>query len=89
MSEGPAKTFLQIRYTSANRHLRKYSIWGRLGGSVVRVSDFSSGHDLAVHEFEPHIGPLLSAQSPFRILCLPLSAPASLVPSLSLSLKNK
>ena len=29
---------------------------GHLGGSVGWVSNFSSGHDLMVHEFEPHIG---------------------------------
>ena len=30
--------------------------WGHLGGSVGRASDFGSGHDLAVREFEPHVG---------------------------------
>ena len=34
---------------------------GRLGGSVGWASDFGSGHDLMVHEFEPYIG--LSAVS--------------------------
>ena len=29
---------------------------GRLGGSVGEASDFSSGHDLAVREFEPRVG---------------------------------
>ena len=29
---------------------------GRLGGAVGWVSDFSSGHDLAVREFEPRVG---------------------------------
>ena len=29
---------------------------GRLGGSVSRASDFGSGHDLAVREFEPRVG---------------------------------
>ena len=28
---------------------------GHLGGSVGSVSDFGSGHDLTVWEFEPHI----------------------------------
>ena len=55
---------------------------GRLGGSVGRASDFSSGHDLTVHEFKPPIG--LSAVS-VEAASDPLS------PSLraSLSLKNK
>ena len=38
-----------------------------------------SGHDLMVHEFEPHVNSLLSAQSPLWILCPPLSAPPLLV----------
>ena len=43
--------------------------------------DFSSGHDLMVHEFEPHI---LSAQSLLGILSLFLSlCPSPLVLSLS------
>ena len=29
---------------------------GRLSGSVGWVASFSSGHDLTVREFEPHIG---------------------------------
>ena len=37
---------------------------GRLGGSVGRASDFSSGHDLTVSEFEPlRRGSVLTAQS--------------------------
>ena len=28
---------------------------GRLGGSVGWASDFGSGHDLVVREFEPHV----------------------------------
>ena len=27
-----------------------------MGGSVSEASDFSSGHDLAVREFEPDVG---------------------------------
>ena len=29
---------------------------GRLGGSVGEASDFSSGHDLMVREFQPRVG---------------------------------
>ena len=31
-------------------------VFERLGGSVGEASDFSSGHDLPVHEFEPRVG---------------------------------
>ena len=69
---------------------------GRLGGSVSCASNFGSGHDLAVREFEPRVSSVLTAQSlepvsdsvspslsvlPLLTFCLSLS--------LSLSLKNK
>ena len=70
--------------------LEMYPVVGRLGGSVSQASDFGSGPDLLVCEFEPHIE--LSAVS-----AEPTSDPLSLsfclsqTPSLSvcLSLKNK
>ena len=34
----------------------KRMLSGRLGGSVSRASDFGSGHDLTVCEFEPRVG---------------------------------
>ena len=57
---------------------------GHLGGSVGQVSDFSSGHDLTVHEFEPHIeltavsvenalDPLFFSAPPLLMLFLSLS----------------
>ena len=55
----------------------KELIKGRLGGSVGWASDFSSGHDLAVHEFEPRVGLWADGSEPgacFRF-CLPLSLP--------------
>ena len=62
---------------------------GRLHGSFGWASDFGSGHDITVCEFEPLIGltpvcaePALDPLSPF------LSAPPLLVLSLSLSLSN-
>ena len=65
---------------------------GCLGGSVGGASDFGSGHDLAVHGFEPHIGlcvdslePAPGSLSPF--LYPPL--PRSLSLSLPLSKINK
>ena len=59
-------------------------LWGRLGGSVSQVSDFGSGHDLMVWEFEPRIG--LSAVST-GAASFPLF-PTSLCPSPALSLLN-
>ena len=48
--------------TSVLTRLKKYFM-GRLGGSVSGVSDFSSGHDLAVGGFEPRIGLRATARS--------------------------
>ena len=53
-------------------------VGGPLGGSVGGASDFGSGRDLMVREFEPHVGLFavsLSVQSPLQVLCPPLSAP--------------
>ena len=50
---------------------------GHLGGSIGKVSDFGSGHDLTVHGFEPHLG-----------LCADSSEPALVSVSLSLPLLN-
>ena len=36
-------------------NILKLSLLGCLGGSVGWASDFGSGHDLAVHGFEPRI----------------------------------
>ena len=32
-----------------------FTVLGHLGGSVGEVSDFGSGHDIVVPEFEPHV----------------------------------
>ena len=75
---------MQVRLTVSF----SYCIWleignsGHLGGSVSYVSDFSSGHDLTVRVFKPHMGLAavrLSVQSPLWILCSPLSALSPLV----------
>ena len=49
---------------------------GRLGDSVSYTTNFSSGHDLAVHEFKPHVGFCAGSSEPgacFRFcVCLSL-----------------
>ena len=48
---------------------------GRLGGSVGWASDFGSGHDLTVREFEPRVGLCADSSEPgacFRF-CVSLS----------------
>ena len=59
----------------------------RLGGSVGWVSNFGSGHDLAVHEFEPHVG--LCADSSEPGTCFEFCVSLSLCPSLPPSLSQK
>ena len=68
----------------------KCSYLGRLAGSVGWASDFSSGHDLAVHEFEPHVGLWAGSSEPgacFRF-CVSLSLCPSPAQALSLSLSE-
>ena len=57
---------------------------GHLGGSVGLASDFSSGHDLAVCEFKPHIGLCADSSEPgacfgFCVLSTHRSSPRALV----------
>ena len=54
---------------------KKQSVTGRLGGSVDSASGFGSGHDLAVHGLEPHIGLCADSSEPGACFgfCLPLS----------------
>ena len=59
----------QVSYT-----IKKFG-QGCLGGSVGWASDFSSSHDLAVHEFEPRVG-----------LCADSSEPGAATDSVSPSL---
>ena len=74
-------------------YLRTILLSGHLGGSVGWASDFGSGHDLAVREFEPHVG--LSADSsepgPCFRFCVPLSLRPTpdCAPSLCLSKMNE
>ena len=62
---------------------------GRLGGSVGWASDFNSGRDLAVREFEPHVGLWADGSEPGA--CFRFYVSLSLCPSPihALCLKNK
>ena len=68
---------------------------GRLGGSVGLASDFGSGHDLKVCEFEPHVGLCADSSEPgarfgFCVcVCLSLCPSPAHALSLSLSKINK
>ena len=65
---------------------------GRLGGSVGWVANFSSGHDLTVREFQPHVGLCADSSSlepASDSVSLSLSAPPLLTLCLSLSLSQK
>ena len=68
--------------------LSKYQ--GRLGGSVGEVSDFSSGQDFTVHEFEPHFGLCADSSEPGASLgfCISLSLPLPHSCSVSVSLSQ-
>ena len=62
---------------------------GRLGGSVGYATDFSSGRDLTVREFEPHVGLCADRSEPgayFRFCVFPLSLPLPYSHSVSLCL---
>ena len=62
---------------------------GSLGGPVGSMFDFGSGHDLMVHEFEPHMGlSAVSAEPASDLLSPSLSAPTLLVCALSLPLSK-
>ena len=61
-----------------------------MGGSVGQVSEFGSGHDLMVHQFEPHVGLCADNSQPAACFgfCVSLSfCPSS--PTSSLSLLQK
>ena len=65
---------------------------GHLGGSVSSVSDFGSGHDLAVHEFKPHIRLCADCSEPeacfgFCVSLSPCSSHARALPRSSLNIK--
>ena len=66
-----------------------FSKLGHLGGSVGWPSDFTSGHDLTVFEFEPHIGlSAVSTESASDPQSSPQLLPGSRSREHSLSLTN-
>ena len=72
---------------------RARELLGHLGGSVGWASDFNSGHDLAVFEFEPRIGLYADSSEPgacfgFYVSLSFCSSPTHAL-SLSVSLSNK
>ena len=69
---------------------KKGSMLGCLGGSVGKASDFGSGHDLAVREFEPHVGLCADSSEPGACFgfCISLSLCSSPVHALALSLSK-
>ena len=64
---------------------------GRLGGSVGGATDFGSGHDLTVREFEPRVGLCADSSEPGACFgfCVSLSLCPSPAHGLSLCLRNK
>ena len=75
------------------RKIKRSGVSGRLGGSLSWASDFGSGHDLTVHEFEPGIRLCADSSEPGACfgfcVSLSLSAPPLLMLCVSLSLNNK
>ena len=50
------KPLNEARFHINRKTFKYYAVRGRLGDSGGWASDFGSGHDLAVCEFEPHMG---------------------------------
>ena len=74
-----------------SRSFKKIHTEGRLGGSVGKASDFGSGHDLPVCEFEPRVRLCADALEPGACFgfCVSLSLCPSRARALSLSLNDK
>ena len=69
---------------------KNIGVWGAWVAQSVKhlTLDLGSGHDLMVHEFEPHIGLCADGSEP-TWECLSLSLSLCLSLSLSLSLSQK
>ena len=62
---------------------------GHLGGSVGYASNFGSGHDLMVCEFEPHVGLCADSSEPGACFRFCVSVSLCPVPTHTLSLSHK
>ena len=84
-----SESFVPSFDSDACRADEERKVLGHLGGSVKCLTlDFSSGHDLTVHEFKPRIVLYTDSADPaWESLSLPLSPPLPHLLSLSLSLK--
>ena len=73
------------------RKIKRFGVSGRLGGSLSWTSDFGSGHDLTVHEFEPGIRLCADSSEPGACFgfCVSLCLCPSPARALSLSLSQK
>ena len=82
---------VRLEKTQENMLSRKSCKSEAPGGSVHRVSDFCSGHDLTVGEFEHHVGHCADSSEPGACLgfCVSLSLCLFPVHALSLSKINK
>ena len=80
------------RYPEERHSVKIVAKLGRLGGSVGWASDFNSGHDLMIYEFEPRVGLWADGSEPgacFRF-CVSVSLCPAPVHAVSLSVsKNK
>ena len=83
--------FLLVHIGKLSSYLKSWTDLGCLGGSVGWASNFSSGHDLAVCEFEPCVGLCADSSEPgacYRFcVSLSLSDPPPFMLCLSLSQK--
>ena len=82
---------LQRLYPSTTNIRNAASMGAWVAQSVKHLTlDFGSGHDLTVHELEPHIGLWVdSVGAAWDYLSLPLSLPLPCSCSVSLHLENK
>ena len=90
LSSSPAKAFLNIlpKVRAHQDRVKEKGYWGTwVAQSVKQASDFGSGHNLTVLEFEPRIGLCADCSEPgacFRF-CVSLSLWPSPIHALSLS----
>ena len=91
-SPGSAVTNLAgARFLTRNRRPKSNSHLGATGWLSQLSIDFSSGHDLAVHKFEPRVGLCADSSEPGACcrFCVILSLCPSLAHALSLSVSRR